>query len=191
VTPCQSSTRPSLAPRAWATASWSCDRGALSGYRCNYVAETDKEKTDRQLIELLNELRVALPGAQVLLAFLLTAPFQSRFAHTTGFQRAVLFVGVLLTAAGVVFLMAPSVYHRIRWNEGGKEDVVHVGHAFFLAGTASLAIGMLCAVFVVADFVVGLAAAVVSVLVLLVLVAVTWYVLPLERGRNPRVRNTE
>jgi hypothetical protein len=155
------------------------------------MAETEKEKTDRQLIELLNELRVALPGAQVLLAFLLTAPFQTRFAHTTRFQRAVLFVGVLLTAAGVVLLMAPSVYHRIRWNEGGKEDVIHVGHALFLAGTACLARGILCAVFVVADFVVGLAAAVVSVLALLALIAVTWYLLPLERGRDPQIRRAE
>jgi len=155
------------------------------------VAETEKEKTDRQLIELLNELRVALPGAQVLLAFLLTAPFQARFARTTEFQRGVLFAGVLLTAAGVVVLMAPPVYHRIRWNEGGKKDVIRVGHALFLAGTASLALGMLCAVFVVADFVVGLAAAVVSVVVLLAIVSLTWYLLPLERGRDPRVRDTE
>jgi hypothetical protein len=155
------------------------------------MAETEKEKTDRQLIELLNELRVALPGAQVLLAFLLTAPFQTRFAHTTGLQRAVLFAGVLLTAAGVVLLMAPPVYHRIRWNEGGKEDVVRVGHGLFLAGTAALALGMLCALFVVADFLIGLAAAVVSVIALFALVALTWYLLPLERSRDPRIRSTE
>jgi hypothetical protein len=155
------------------------------------MAETQKEKTDRQLIELLNELRVALPGAQVLLAFLLTAPFQARFGHTTEFQRAVLYAGALLTAAGVVLLMAPSLYHRVRWEEGGKEDVVRVGHALFLAGTAALALGMLCAVFVVADFVLGVAAAVVSVIVLLAIVAVTWYLLPLERGRDTRIRQTE
>jgi Family of unknown function (DUF6328) len=156
-----------------------------------YMAETEKEKTDRQLIELLNELRVALPGAQVLLAFLLTAPFQTRFGHTTGVQHAVLFAGVLLTAGGVVLLMAPPVYHRIRWNEGGKEDVVRVGHALFLAGTASLSLGMLCAVFVVADFLIGLTAALVSVIALPAPVAVTWYLLPLERARDPRIRSTE
>ena len=155
------------------------------------MAETEKERSDRQLIELLNELRVALPGAQVLLAFLLTVPFQARFGRTTELQRAVLVVDVVLTAVGVVLLMAPPVYHRIRWNEGGKEDVVRVGHELFLAGTGSLALGMVCAVFVVAEFVVGLAAAIVSALVLLVLVASTWYLLPLERGRDPRVRHTE
>ena len=155
------------------------------------MAETEKEKTDRQLIELLNELRVALPGAQVLLAFLLTAPFQARFAHTDRLQRAILYVGVLLTAVGVVFLMAPSVYHRVRWNKGGKEDVVRVGHVLFLVGTSCLAVGMLCAVFVVADFLAGAAVAVVSVIALLALVVATWYLLPLERGRDARIQQTE
>jgi hypothetical protein len=152
---------------------------------------TEKEKTDRQLIELLNELRVALPGAQVLLAFLLTAPFQARFRRTGGLERAVLFTGVLLTGAGVVLLMAPSVYHRVRWNSGGKGDVVRMGHRLFLLGTASLALGMFSAVFVVADFLFGLPAAVVGVVILLVLVSVTWYVLPLKRGRDPGVESTE
>ena len=155
------------------------------------MPESDKEKTDRQLTELLNELRVALPGAQVLLAFLLTAPFQSRFGHATGLVRGVLFAGVLLTAVGIVLLLAPSVYHRIRWNEGGKEDVVRVGHTLFLVGTGFLALGMLCAIFVVADFLFGLVAAIVAVAVLVVLVVATWYALPIRRGRDPRIRGTE
>jgi hypothetical protein len=155
------------------------------------MAETEKEKTDRQLIELLNELRVALPGAQVLLAFLLTAPFQAHFTRATHFERQVLFAGVLFTGVGVLLLMAPSVYHRIRWNEGGKEDVVRVGHILFLAGTASLALGLFCAVFVVAEFLFGLTAAIVAVAILLAVVAGTWYLLPIERGRNPRIREAE
>jgi low temperature requirement protein LtrA len=155
------------------------------------MPETDKEKTDRQLMELLNELRVALPGAQVLLAFLLTAPFQAHFTRATDFERAVLFTGTLLTGAGVLLLMAPSVYHRIRWNEGGKQDVVRVGHVLFLVGSGLLALGLLCAVFVVAEFVFGLAAAIPAVVVLLAVAAVSWYVLPLERARDPRVRESE
>jgi L-asparagine transporter-like permease len=155
------------------------------------MAESAKEKSDRQLTELLNELRVALPGAQVLLAFLLTAPFQSHFTRTTHFERALLFAGVLLTGAGVLLLLAPSVYHRIRWNEGGKEDVVRVGHVLFLMGTACLALGLFCAVFVVAEFLFGLTAAIVGVAILVIVVAVTWYVLPIERSRDPRVRDKE
>lgn len=155
------------------------------------MVETAKEKTDRQLIELLNELRVALPGAQVLLAFLLTAPFQARFTGTSELERGVLFAGVVSTAVGAMLLMAPSVYHRIRWNEGGKEDVVRVGHRFFLVGTAFLAFGMLCAVFVVAAFLFSVATSVAAVVILAALVIATWYVLPTERGRRPRVRETE
>lgn len=155
------------------------------------MAESEKQKTDRQLIELLNELRVALPGAQVLLAFLLTAPLQSHFTRTSEFERALLFCGVVLTGAGVLLLMAPSVYHRIRWNEGGKEDVVRVGHALFLAGTAALALGLFCAVFVAADLLLDVTAAIATVVILLAIVTVTWYVLPIGRGRDPRVRSTE
>jgi hypothetical protein len=153
--------------------------------------KTSKEKSDRQLIELFNELRVALPGAQVLLAFLLTAPFQAHFTGTTRLERVVLFTAAIFTSASVLLLMAPSVYHRIRWHEGAKEDVVRIGHRFFLAGTGALALGMFGAVFVFADFLFGIVAAVVAVVILLVLVTATWYVIPLERGRDPRVKQTE
>lgn len=146
------------------------------------MAETEKEKTDRQLIELLNELRVALPGAQVLLAFLLTAPFQTRFGRTTGLDRALVFASALLTAAGVLLLMAPSVYHRIRWEEGGKEHVIRIGHRLFLAGTACLALGMSLAVFVVGHVLFGVGAAVAAVAIVTIVVAATWYALPLRRG---------
>ena|SRR5579872_366832 len=155
------------------------------------MGETEKEKTDRQLIELLNELRVALPGAQVLLAFLLTAPLQSHFARTSQFERGLLFAGVVFTGVGVLLLMAPSVYHRIRWDKGGKEDVVRTGHKLFLLGTASLALGLFCAIFVAAELLVSLAAAILVVLALLALVGVTWYALPIERGRDPRLRALE
>ena len=155
------------------------------------MPESPKERTDRQLIELLNELRVALPGAQVLLAFLLTVPFQSHFNRTTTFERSVLYAAVLLTTGGVLLLMAPSVYHRMRWEEGGKEDVIRVGHRLFLAGTACLALGLACAVFVVGKFLFGTGAAVPAVVVIVVLVGVTWYAVPLDRSRDPAVRESE
>jgi Family of unknown function (DUF6328) len=155
------------------------------------MSETDKARTDRQLSELLNELRVALPGAQVLLAFLLTAPFQAQFVRTTHLERVVLFAGVMLTATGVLLLLAPSVYHRIRWTEGGKTDVVLVGHRFFLAGTAALALGLFCGTFVVANFLFGSGFAVAAVVILLGLVGLLWYLLPLERGRSPGVTQQE
>jgi hypothetical protein len=155
------------------------------------MQESPKERTDRQLIELLNELRVALPGAQVLLAFLLIAPFQTHYSRTTRFERSLLYASVLLTAAGVLFLMAPSVYHRVRWHEGGKEDVVRVGHRLFLIGTAALALGLLCAVFVVSELIAGLTGALVAAAVVIAIVASTWYALPLVRGHQEDVQRSE
>jgi hydrogenase-4 membrane subunit HyfE len=155
------------------------------------VAETPKEKTDRQLIELLNELRVALPGAQVLLGFLLTAPLASRFGRTSELDRALLYLCTVITAAGVLFLMAPSVYHRVRWNEGGKQDVVVVGHQLFLIGTFCLALGLFAAVFVIGDLLFGILAASVATAAAFAVVLSTWYVLPLRRSHDPRVRAEE
>jgi hypothetical protein len=153
--------------------------------------ETEKERTDRQLIELLTELRVALPGAQLLLAFLLTVPFATRFGRMTEGQRDALFACLLLTALGTVLLMAPSMYHRLRWNRGGKSDVVHVAHRLFLAGSTFLAAGVVTAVFLVNDFVFGTVAAVVSAGIIAATVIVTWYALPAVRSRTAAVRDQE
>jgi hypothetical protein len=163
----------------------------LAGYRERDVSETPKEKTDRQLIELLNEVRVALPGAQVLLGFLLTAPLATRFAHTSELDRVLLYLCTVVTAAGVLLLMAPSVYHRIRWDEGGKQDVVAVGHQFFLVGTSCLALGLLFAVFVIAELIIGTVAAVCATAIVLSVGLSTWYLLPLRRSRRASIRAEE
>ena len=153
--------------------------------------ETEKQRTDRQLIELLNELRVALPGAQVLLGFLLTVPFATRFGRVGHGGKVTLFVCLFFTAAGTILLMAPSVYHRLRWEAGGKSEVVRAGHWMFLAGTASLALGILAAVLLVTDVLFGAVAAVAAVLVLGTGIALIWYVVPLTHGRSARARAKE
>jgi Family of unknown function (DUF6328) len=155
------------------------------------VPETTKERTDRQLIELLTELRVALPGAQVLLGFLLTAPLASRFGRVRSLDRGVLYTCTVVTAAGVVFLMAPSVFHRVRWESGGKADVIEIGHRLFLVGTGCLALGLVCAAFLVGDLVYGLAAAIGGGALSTAIVISTWYVLPIRRSQDPRVRARE
>ena len=98
--------------------------------------ETPKERTDRQLLELLNELRVALPGAQFLFAFLLAVPFASRFGDVSHGLQIVFYVCLLSTLAATILLMAPAVYHRIRWQQGNKTEVIRVAHRMFLAGMA-------------------------------------------------------
>jgi hypothetical protein len=153
------------------------------------VTETAKQKTDRQLLELLNELRVTLPGAQVLLGFLFTAPFAARFDRTSHADRILFFACLVVTALGVVLLMAPSVYHRVRWDEGGKGDVVRVGHRLFLVGTACLGAGMLGAVFLLGDVLFGPGVAAAATAFCALALAVTWYALPLQRGSEPQIRS--
>ena len=87
--------------------------------------------------------------------------------------------------------MAPSVYHRLRWEAGGKSEVVRAGHWMFLAGTASLALGILAAVLLVTDVLFGAVAAVAAVLMLGTGIALIWYFVPLTRGRSLRARSEE
>jgi hypothetical protein len=155
------------------------------------VEETEKEQADRQLIELLSELRVVLPGAQVLLAFLFTVPFATRFNRVTETQRSAYLACLLCTAVGTMLLMAPSVYHRLRWHQGGKADVVRVGHVLFLVGTAALSLGIAAAVFLVMDYLYGLAAAVATTAAVCAISFATWYLLPLARTRREDVRRPE
>lgn len=153
--------------------------------------ETAKERSDRQLMELLTELRVALPGAQVLLGFLLTVPFATRFGRVSHGERLLLFACLLLTASGTVLLMAPSVYHRLRWDSGGKEDVVRVAHRLFLTGSAALGIAIVVAVELIGEVLFGTLAADLAAAAVLATLAGSWYLLPLLRARRPSVRAGE
>lgn len=101
--------------------------------------ETEQERLDRELIELLNELRVALPGVQVLFAFLLTVPFTQRFGILNAGDRRTFFLAVILTAVSAAFLMAPSAQHRMIFRAGAKEALVKVGSVCAIIGLAFLA----------------------------------------------------
>jgi hypothetical protein len=106
------------------------------------VSDDSKRATDeldRELIELLNELRVALPGVQVLFAFLLAVPFANGWRRVTHFQRDVFFVAFLCTAAATILLIAPSTYHRLRWREHDKEHMLTTANRLTIAGSAFLA----------------------------------------------------
>jgi amino acid transporter len=145
------------------------------------VPEDDASRLDRELIELLNELRVTLPGVQVLFAFLLTVPFNNRFEQVTDLQEAVYFVALLATAAGSVFLIAPTPYHRIRFRDRDKEALIRISNRLALIGTVFLAVGATCAVFFVTDFLFNIAAALAVAGVVAVTIVGLWYVLPLSR----------
>jgi hypothetical protein len=141
-----------------------------------------KQDLDRELIELLNELRVALPGVQVLFAFLLTVPFSQRFPSLTGLQRGVYFGTVIATALASMFLIAPSSYHRLRWRQHDKERMLVTSNRLSITGTAFLAISIAAAVFLISDVLFGVGAAALAGGLMAGLVTWFWFGLPLLRG---------
>jgi hypothetical protein len=106
---------------------------------------------NRELIELLNELRIALPGVQVLFAFLLAVPFATGWKRVTHFQRDVFFVAFLCTATATALLIAPSTYHRLRWREHDKEHMLVTANRLTIAGSAFLALAMIAVVLLITD----------------------------------------
>ena len=143
--------------------------------------ESRKERVDRELIELLNELRVALPGVQVLFAFLLTLPFSSRFREVTGTTEALYIVSLTLTAAASGFLIAPSAYHRLNFRTPDKERMLFTANHLAIAGMVLLAVAMSCVLYVVVAFLYGSAVGAALAGGLGGLVCWLWYVLPLWR----------
>jgi uncharacterized RDD family membrane protein YckC len=114
-------------------------------------SEEEQEQLNRQLGELLNEVRVAMPGVQVLFAFLLSVPFQQRFAAVNDFQRDVYLVSLLAAATATAFLVAPTAYHRIAFRQHEKEQIVRMGSRQVVFGLVALAVAMNCAVLLVTD----------------------------------------
>jgi hypothetical protein len=143
--------------------------------------EDHGDRLDREVIELMNGLRVVLPGVQVLFAFLLSVPFTQRFESVTADQRAAYFVAFMCTAIASILLIAPSAYHRIRWRQRDKERLMRSSNRFAIAGIAFLGIAVTATVFLVTDVLFGLlVTSVISALLGLALVW-CWYGLPLVR----------
>jgi hypothetical protein len=146
--------------------------------------ETPAERLDRNFNELLGELRVALPGVQVLFAFLLTVPFAQGFTSLSGFERGV-YVGVLLlTAIACALLIAPTAYHRIQFRKGMKHQIVFFANRAALLGLAFLALAMSGAVLLITHFLLGPAAAIPIGIAALLLFGSLWYLFPWARVRG-------
>ena len=117
--------------------------------------ETEGERLDRNLGELLQELRVALPGVQVLFAFLLAVPFQQNFSEITAFQERVYFATLLLTAISAALLISPSAYHRMTFRMQQKDDLVFLANRLAIAGLGFLALAMTGAIMLITDVLFG------------------------------------
>jgi Family of unknown function (DUF6328) len=143
--------------------------------------ESKQERLDRELIEFLNEVRVALPGVQVLFAFLLIVPFSNGYGNMTDLQKDVYFVTFLLTAGASAFLIAPSAQHRLRWREHDKERLLIVANRQAIAGAALLALAMSGATFLVTDVLFDLTSAAIVTGVVAALFTWLWFGWPLWR----------
>jgi Kef-type K+ transport system membrane component KefB len=144
------------------------------------VPESGEERRNRELIELLNELRVALPGVQVLFAFLLAVPFANGFPKLGELDRKIFFVAFIATALSTVCLIAPSSYHRLRWRAHDKERMLVASNVMTIVGLFLLAVAITAVVFVITDFLFHRAwAAAFSAIVALAFL-ILWYGVPLR-----------
>jgi hypothetical protein len=150
------------------------------------VSESEKQRLNRNLDQLLQELRIVLPGVQVLFAFLLAVPFSSRFGKVDGFERDVYFVALLLSAVSVALLMAPSIQHRILFRHEQKRYLVALGSAQAIVGMTALALAIVLSLVLVAHFLFGPGAAWTAGGLSFVVFGVIWYALPIERRISNR-----
>jgi len=153
--------------------------------------ETKKERVDRELIELLNELRVALPGVQVLFAFLLTVPFSQRFSQITAVQKDVYFATFISAAMATLFLIAPSANHRVQFRQDDKEALLLRSNWLAIMGTVFLATAVMGATFLITDILYGGLATTITTAILAGLLAWFWYGVPIfRRLTGPGERQT-
>ena len=153
--------------------------------------ETEHERLNRNLEQLLQELRVALPGVQVLFAFLLAVPFATRWSNISDADQRIYFATLLLSTAASALLIAPTIQHRLLFRAEDKRWVVDVGSRLAIAGLACLALAMQGALLLVAHIMFGWPSAIVATAISTTIFAVFWCVLPLSRRARGKHSNLD
>jgi hypothetical protein len=149
--------------------------------------ETELERCDRNLVELMQEVRVVQTGVQVLFAFLLTAPLAPRFPELSRFQQLTYFATLLAAGGAAILLIAPTAYHRILFRLGDKEHLVDVANRFTLAGLICVALSMVGALLLVTDLLFDATAVIAGTTALAALgCLVFWCLAPLRRRTRIR-----
>jgi hypothetical protein len=143
--------------------------------------ESESERLDRNLGELLQELRVALPGVQVLFAFLLAVPFQQNFTKINSFEKDVYFFTLLCTAISAILFIAPSSYHRVTFRLQQKRELIRLANRFTIAGLTFLALAMTGAIVLITNVLFGGLVTVITGTGTVIAFVALWYVLPLRR----------
>jgi hypothetical protein len=150
--------------------------------------EISDEQLDRNTIELLNELRVAAAGIQVMFAFLLVVPFNTGWRKTTSFERTDYFVTLTFVAVAAFLLMAPPVQHRLLFRHHEKRYLVTMGNRLAIAGNGFLALGFTGILVLLSAYVVGGLAPIVVGVLTFVTIGGLWFVIPLARRARERPR---
>jgi Family of unknown function (DUF6328) len=162
------------------------DQGKATSEQARRRGESEAERLDRNLMELLQELRVASIGVQFLFAFLLVVPFQQGWADVTAFETRVYYVTLLLTAAAGICLMAPVARHRLRFRDQDKRWIVSSSHKYALAGTVLLGLAIIGVILLISHVVYDDATAAVATAALTLAIGWIWFAAPLVRElRDP------
>lgn len=147
--------------------------------------ETSKQRRDRELVELMNELRLATPAVQLVFGFLLIVPFNGRFADVGDMGRGLYVASLILTAVATILLVGASVQHRILFRRQFERRMLITANRISLVGLSCLGAGMVTALLFVSDFVLGPGPAWLIAGGVAALLVGVWYVLPLVRARGP------
>jgi hypothetical protein len=143
--------------------------------------ESRRERVNRELIELLNELRVALPGVQVLFAFLLAVPFANGWSKVTESQKNIFFATLVATAISTACFIVPTAYHRLNFRKREKERILLLSNKFAIAGILFLALSMIGVLMLITDVIYSQTAALVTGAAAFLMFGGLWLVLPLIR----------
>jgi MFS family permease len=146
--------------------------------------ESTDERLDRELGELLQELRVAMPGVQVLLAFLLVAPLNQRFPQLQDSGQIGWVISLIGAVLASILLIAPSAYHRLRWRQGDKERLLRRANVMVLLGLFFIAVAINVALYVIVQFIFGTAAGITLAVITGLLSLFVWYALPFLNTRR-------
>jgi Family of unknown function (DUF6328) len=152
--------------------------------------ESEEQRLDRNYSELLQELRVAQAGVQILFAFVLSLAFQNRFATISDLQKTMYVITLLLSAAAAALLIAPVAFHRLVFRRRQKDDLVDVTNRLAIGGLVALFLAMVSAVLLILDVVLGNAWAVLLTVVVALWFLLLWFVLPLPARRSGSDRGT-
>ena len=144
------------------------------------TGESEQERLNRNMNELLQELRVSQTGVQIIFAFLLALPFAQRFKQVTAFQRDVYFATLLLCGTAAALFIAPVNAHRLVFRQQEKARLIASSNWMAITGLACLALALIGVILLISDFLFGTTAAVISTACMLVLFLVLWYALPLS-----------